>query len=49
MEKGLSIHHFDSDGDVIIVVDHFLEFQDVDLYSVGICVLQDHDRNAVSF
>lgn len=47
MEKGRSIDHFDSDDDVIIVVDNFLEFQDVDLYSVGICALQDHDRNAV--
>lgn len=47
IKKELCIHHFDSDDEVIIVSYHFLEVQDVDLYSVGICVPQDHDRNVV--
>ncbi len=39
MKKGLSVHHFDSNNDVIAAVDDFLEVQDPDFHKQVIHVL----------
>lgn len=41
MNKELSVCHFGSDNDIITAVDHFLEVQDADFYTEGICMLHD--------